>query len=130
MVTTRTEVGGPQWLILDEATQFRQWGTATVYPFPTMDDESIIGSADGCWLQLQDDRDRVSRQHARLSHDKGRWVAADLQSKNGIYEDGSRRATVDLAPGVELGIGGFTFIAESPMLASLREVLARLIGWS
>jgi hypothetical protein len=130
MATTKTEVGGPQWLIVDEATQFRLWGTNTVYPFSTTQGEGIIGSADGCWLQLQDDKERVSRQHAQLSYDKGRWVASDLQSKNGIYEDGARRAAVHLAPGVELGVGGFTLIAESPMLTGLRDVLERLLGWS
>ena len=130
VATTKTEVGGPQWLIVDEATHFRLWGTDTVFPFPRGGDECIIGSADGCWLKLQDVKDRVSRQHVQLSHDKGRWIASDLQSKNGLYEDGSRRAAVHLAPGVELGVGGFTLIAESPMLTALREVLARLIGWS
>jgi FHA domain/Bacterial regulatory protein, Fis family len=128
VAATKTEFGSPEWLIQDEADQFRLWGATRVYPFPA--GEGIIGSADGCWLQFQDDKERVSRQHVVVSHDKGQWVASDLQSKNGIYEDGSRRATVHLAPGVELGIGGFTLIAESPMLVALRDVLARLIGWS
>ncbi len=129
--STKTAVGGA-WLIEDEPIGFRQWATDTVYPFPTGSGEAIIGAAEGCWLRLQDAAGRVSRQHARLVRDNGQWVVADLDSKNGIHHDGARRPKVVLAPGVEIGIGigGFTLIAESPMLAALREVLARWIGWS
>lgn len=127
--STRTAVGGA-WLIEDEPIRFRQWATNTVYPFPAESDEGIIGAADGCWLQLQDAAARVSRQHARLLRDNGQWVVVDLDSKNGVHHDGARRPKVVLAPGVEIGIGGFTLIAESPLLAALRELLARLIGWS
>ena len=90
----------------------------------------MIGAADGCWLQIQDEEGRVSRQHARVSYDDGEWTATDLHSKNGIHQDGARRGTVVLAPGVELGIGGITLVTESPLLQGLRDVLARLIGWS
>lgn len=131
VAATRTEIGGPQqWLISDQPDQFRLWGSSFVYPFPTTSTGGIIGSGDGCWLQIQDQGERISRQHAHLKYDDGGWSVSDLRSKNGIYEDGSRRTTVHLLPGVELGLGGITLIAESPMLLAFREVLARLLGWA
>jgi hypothetical protein len=90
----------------------------------------IIGAAEGCWLQLHDESVRVSRQHAQLVHHNGRWMVCDMNSKNGVHHDGARRPSVVLAPGVEIGIGGITLIAESPLLSGLRELLSRLIGWS
>lgn len=130
MKPTTTEIGGPQeWLIDDPLARFRRWGTGITHPFPSGPGPWMIGAADGCWLQIQDDEGRVSRQHAQLTHDNGSWIASNLNSKNGIYQDGARRTSVLLAPGVELGIGGITLIAESPMLCNLHDVLARLIGW-
>lgn len=128
LMSTKTEVGG-SWLIEDEPTHFRRWGTNTTHPFPP-EPGGIIGAVEGCWLQLHDESGRVSRQHAQLLHHNGRWMVCDMHSKNGVHHDGARRPSVVLAPGVELGIGGITLIAESPLLAAFREVLFRLIGWS
>ena len=69
------------------------------------------------------------RQHAKLTYAKGWWTISDLQSKNGICQDGARQVRFPLAPGVEIGIGGIVLIAESPLLGVLRELLARLLGW-
>jgi hypothetical protein len=128
VVSTKTEVGG-SWIIEDEPTQFRLWGTKITHPFPPTPG-GIIGAAEGCWLQLHDESGRVSRQHAQLIHHNGQWMVCDMRSKNGVHHDGARRPSVVLAPGVEVGIGGITLIAESPLLTALREVLCRLIGWS
>lgn len=128
LLSTKTEAGG-SWLIEDEPTHFRRWGTNITHPFPPSPG-GIIGAADGCWLQLHDESARVSRQHAQLVHHNGRWMVCDMHSKNGVHHDGARRPSVVLAPGVEIGIGGITLIAESPLLVALREVLFRLIGWS
>lgn len=128
LMSTKTEAGG-SWLIEDEPTHFRRWGTNITHPFPP-ERGGIIGAVEGCWLQLHDESGRVSRQHAQLLHHNGRWMVCDMHSKNGVHHDGARRPSVVLAPGVELGIGGITLIAESPLLAAFREVLFRLIGWS
>jgi hypothetical protein len=127
MLPTKTEAGG-SWLIEDEPTHFRQWATTTTYAFPAAG--GIIGAAEGCWLQLHDESGRASRQHAQLVRHDGRWIASDMNSKNGLYHDGARRPQVVLAPGVELGVGGITLIAESPLFVSLRAVLSRLLGWA
>ena len=101
-----------------------------MYPLPGGDGAWDIGAAEGVWLRLADETNRVSRLHARLSFDGARWGITDLESKNGIRCDGARRLAFLLTPGVEVGIGGITLLAESAGLIALRGVLARLIGWS
>src|SRR4051812_28755736 len=53
----------------------------------------------------------------------------DLGSKNGLRLDGARRSEIVLEPGLEIGFGGLTLIAESPRLLALRSWLARILGW-
>lgn len=132
MLSTNNDTN--QWLIADAPTHFREWDAGVVHPLPPQlpqGDSRTIGSAEDCWLRLRDPTRRVSRHHAKLTHDcEGRLVVADLRSKNGITQDGSRQVVVPVVPGLELGIGGVTLIIESPLIGLLRELLARLIGWS
>lgn len=132
-VATNTDIGADEWRIDDAVTQLREWGTAEVHPLPGGPGGPgawNIGAAEGVWLRLADETNRVSRLHARLTFDGARWIIADRESKNGIRCDGGRRLAFPLSPGVEIGIGGITLIAESAQLVALRGVLARLIGWS
>src|SRR5262245_37379206 len=104
-IATQTDVGGPnEWEVNDQVTDLRIWGADIVHPLPSNRGTLTIGAADGCWLRLRDPTGRVSRQHAKLVYEDGRWTVIDLQSKNGIFLDGARRASFPLAPGVELGI--------------------------
>jgi FHA domain len=130
-MATNMDVGANEWLIIDDSTHLRIWGSNIVHPLPPTISTGTIGAADDCWLQLRDPSGRVSRQHAKLtySHEINRWEVADLQSKNGITQDGARQVKIPLTPGVELGIGGVTLIVESPMLGTLRELLMRVVGW-
>jgi hypothetical protein len=50
-------------------------------------------------------------------------------SKNGTRIDGARREKMVLEPGIEIGIGGLTLIAESRSSVELRGFLARILGW-
>jgi hypothetical protein len=119
------------WMIDDEIIQLREWATERSYLLPADPSAEVtVGSSDACSLQLTDPSGRMSRQHARLVHDGSRWVARDLDSKNGLRLDGIRRPKVALEPGSELGLGGITLIAESPRLIALRGFLARILGWS
>lgn len=135
--TTNTDVGANSWLITDEPASFRIWSGGTRYALPDKnsapphDGGWAIGASEDCWLQLQDAAGRISRHHARLTYDREthRWSIADLQSKNGITQDGARELSFHLTPGVEVGIGGFLLIAESRRLGALREILGRIIGW-
>jgi hypothetical protein len=128
-IATSTDVAADEWRIADEIIRLRRWGSDEAYPMPGRDGAWDIGAAEGAWLRLQDDTNRVSRVHARLSFDGARWELTDRESKNGIRYDGARRTGFLLSPGIEIGIGGITLIAESAQLIALRGVLARLIGW-
>lgn len=135
-MATRTDTAGPhKWLVHDDVTHLRRWASEASYPLPSpplsRGETRTIGAADGCWLRLQDDENRVSRRHAQLSYDRpDGWMLGDLGSKNGLWLDGETRASpFPLTPGIEIRIGGITMVAESPRLRELREVLKRLIGW-
>jgi hypothetical protein len=118
------------WMIDDELVRLREWGSDRCYPLPAEPDgELTIGSSPACSLPLNDPSARLSRQHAQLVRDGTRWIARDLDSKNGLRLDGVRRPKVMLEPGSELGLGGITLVAESPRLIALRGFLARLLGW-
>ncbi len=55
----------------------------------------------------------VSRQHARVYEQAGRWIVEDMNSMNGVYVNGNRTGRNLLRDGWRLGIGGveFTFHA-------------------
>jgi hypothetical protein len=129
-ISTNTDPDADGWCIADEVIRLRKWGTAEVHALPGRGGAWDIGAAEGAWLRLEDETNRVSRLHARLVFDRGRWIIADRESKNGIRYDGARRLSFPLSPGAEIGIGAITLIAESARLIALRGVLARLIGWS
>lgn len=128
--STRTDVAASEWTIDDHVMRLREWGTDTirVLPAPPVVDWTV-GAAEGCALRLYDPSGRTSRVHARLVHDETRWLLRDLGSKNGVRLDGARRSEIVLEPGIEIGIGGLTLIAESRRSVALRSFLARLLGW-
>jgi Inner membrane component of T3SS, cytoplasmic domain len=125
---TKTDLGMDSWMIDDELVRLREWGSERSYPLPA-DGELTLGSSSACSLPLHDPSGRLSRQHAQLARDGTRWIARDLDSKNGMRLDGVRRPKAMLEPGSELGVGGLTLVAESPRLIALRGFLARLLGW-
>lgn len=126
---TRIDVGTSDWIIDDEPTHLREWGTPRIYQLPPTGEELTIGAAETCSLHLVDPSCRVSRQHARLSRERSGWVIRDQDSTNGTWLDGARQTQIPLVPGAEIGIGPFTLVAESPALLALRGFLARLLGW-
>jgi hypothetical protein len=128
--STKTDVAVNEWAVDDGVMRLREWGTDTirVLPLPPTN-EWTVGASDTCALQLDDPSGRVSRVHARLVRDRTKWLLRDLGSKNGVRLDGARRTEIVLEPGVEIGIGGITLIAESSRSVALRGFLARLLGW-
>ena len=104
------------------------WGP-TVHPLPGGVAECVIGSGPFVELQLIDPKSCVSRQHALLVREGAWWKIADLRSKNGLLQDRAPSDKFPLVPGVEIGIGGLTLIAENQTLVQLRGYLARVLGW-
>jgi adenylate cyclase len=78
-----------------------------------LDDTFIIGRRDGCQLQIHETK--VSRQHAMVRLQEGRYWLYDLGSSNGSYLNGKRIIDcVRLRDGDVVGVGSrrFTFCAE------------------
>ena len=119
------------WAVDDAVLRLRRWGDDRAFDLPPPPIEAwTIGVAPDCDLRLESELGRVSRRHARLERDGVAWILRDLESTNGIRQDGELRRSIQLAPGIEIEIGDVALIAESQRLATLRALLARVIGWS
>jgi pSer/pThr/pTyr-binding forkhead associated (FHA) protein len=66
----------------------------------------VLGRSSGCQLVFADDT--VSRRHAELRYDEGRWMLRDLGSSNGTWVNGRRVMEAEVAPGDEVQLGGLT----------------------
>jgi hypothetical protein len=125
---TATDLLGTEWGIDDIVVRLRAWATDDIYKLPAPTQDVTVGSSAACTICVNDPL--VSREHLRLTHVDGRWIATDLQSKNGTRLDGARNSAFVLAPGSELGMGKTTMIAESLRFVELRMFLARILGWT
>jgi pSer/pThr/pTyr-binding forkhead associated (FHA) protein len=120
---------GSEWAIDDRVTHLRDWATHRIRPLPLPPTrECWVGTGERCEIRLEDPTGQVSRRHARLVRDEATWTLYDNESKNGIKLDGAKRSNIALVPGVEIGIGGVTLIAESARSVRLRNFLARVLG--
>lgn len=129
-ISTMSDKTVDEWAANDDVVRLRDWATETIRPLPRPPmDECTVGAAETCGIRIDDRSGRVSRLHARLVRDQGKWLLRDEGSKNGIWLDGSRRREIALEPGAEIGIGGITLVAESKLSIALRSFLARLVGW-
>jgi hypothetical protein len=72
-------------------------------------DRVLVGRSRECEVVLADPN--VSRRHAELWRDGGRWAIADLGSTNGIKVNGRRvdRAALDPGDRITLGVTELTF---------------------
>jgi hypothetical protein len=72
-------------------------------------DRVLLGRSRECDVMLSDPN--VSRRHAEVRAEGGRWVVADLGSTNGIKVNGQRVDSAALEPGdrITLGLTDLTF---------------------
>jgi hypothetical protein len=92
---------------------------ALVVPEPPYDaaaDGLVIGRDPDCALRLSDPT--VSRRHAELRRERGRWVIADLGSSNGTRVNGWRVPRATLGTGDELMLGAVRVVFGGPRSAS------------
>lgn len=130
MMSTKTDLAAGEWAIEDKVIRLREWATNRAHLLPANPGpECTVGSAETSTIRLHDPSGRVSRLHACLARLENGWLLHDAKSKNGLRLDGSRRGEILLEPGVEIGIGGVTLVAESPLSIALRNFLARLVGY-
>lgn len=104
-------------------------GSADSVPVLTFDQAYFLGSATDSHIRIQDPLRRVSRRHAQVFFRDGHWNVLDLGSKNGTFVDGLQQYTARLTPGMLIGVGGVTLIAESRRSSELHGFLSRLLGW-
>ena len=64
----------------------------------------VIGRSSACQLVLADDT--VSRRHAELHAEEGRWLLRDLGSSNGTWVNGRRVIEAEVRPGDLVQLGG------------------------
>jgi FHA domain/Domain of unknown function (DUF1707) len=64
----------------------------------------VLGRSSTCELVLADDT--VSRRHAELRAEDGRWIVRDLDSSNGTWVNGRRVIEAEVRPGDVLHLGG------------------------
>ncbi|MBI5490340.1 MAG: FHA domain-containing protein [Deltaproteobacteria bacterium] len=100
------EAAGPtyQIAIVDDEGQ--------VTSVPLMRDEFTVGRKEGNVIRLTERN--VSRNHARILRENGRFYLNDLGSYNGTRLNGRRiRGKMPLSPGDEIGIGDYTLKIEA-----------------
>lgn len=70
----------------------------------------LVGRGDDADIRI--DNPLVSRAHAIIGFDKGRWVVEDLESPNGLYVNGSRTKNAPLHVGDRIELGRHVLIFE------------------
>jgi diguanylate cyclase (GGDEF)-like protein len=94
--------------------------------YELLGDEVIIGR--GSDVDIQIDRDSVSRRHARLFRHDGHWFVCDLQSTNGSYVNDMPITEHTLKDGELLKIGNaiFKFLSGPSIEAAYYEEIYRM----
>ncbi len=72
-------------------------------PSPHLERPLLIGRGRSCDLVLRDET--VSRRHAELAREGGRWLLRDLGSTNGTWDGGWRVDATEVDAGTELHFG-------------------------
>ena len=73
---------------------------------------------------LADDEKGVSRTHAELRFENGRYVVVDLQSQNGTWVNGRRVDRAEVPAGAEIVIGDYRLTIQSESAAAGANVTA------
>jgi tetratricopeptide (TPR) repeat protein len=77
-----------------------------------------IGRAPQNDLVLEDPGKGVSRNHAEIRFEGGRYTLIDLGSQNGIWVSGNRVPSVALEPGLSAALGPYRLMIEAPAVAT------------
>jgi hypothetical protein len=121
-------VSTPDRLSDGDITSLREWGTDTTHKLPGRPlGPRFIGTSSDCAMRLIDPQ--VAPTHAQLTFDGTHWWIRSCKTAYDLRQDGVPRDRFMLTPGVEVGIGTTTLIAESSRTAQLRRFCQRLLGW-
>ena len=94
---------GDAGLVLLFAEDFQKLPPA----WPLGGTQAVIGSDPSAQVQIP--VNAVSRRHAEIVWEGGRWIIRDLNSRNGLLIDGARVSQVDLEPTHEIRAGDAIF---------------------
>jgi len=101
-------------------------GDQFVAPFELGEGRTRIGRGTDNHLVLEDHDKQVSRSHAEIWHERGRYVIADLNSQNGVWIGERQIKTEEPLPvDVPVTIGPYRLILmpeEKPAAASTDEL--------
>jgi tetratricopeptide (TPR) repeat protein len=87
-----------------------------------------IGRAPQNDLVLEDPGKGVSRNHAEIRFEGGRYTLVDLGSQNGIWVSGNRVSSVVLEPGLSAAVGPYRLMVEAPVVATPVAATAPVSG--
>ena len=74
-------------------------------------------------VMLEDAGKSVSRTHAEVRYENGRYVLVDRESQNGLWVSGARLTSVVLEPNVVASIGPYRLSLDSPDSSPLDEAV-------
>jgi predicted component of type VI protein secretion system len=87
-----------------------------------------IGRAPQNDLVLEDPGKGVSRNHAEIRFEGGRYTLVDLGSQNGIWVSGNRVPSVVLEPGLSAALGPYRLMVEAPAVPTPAVATAPVSG--
>ena len=112
----------------DEVIQLREWGTKRVCQLShRLVQDGTIETSTTCSLHVAEVG--ISPKHIELIHERDQWRIQAMERTVCLRQDGEPRQSFILTPGVEVGIGRTTLIAESRRSMALREFCSRVLGW-
>jgi hypothetical protein len=118
------------WPLDDEVLRLRVFGTEQVHELASGPHVQTIGSSSRCDIGLGSRDGTVAPQHAKLLRRQARWTIQAIDDPpGGVLRDRVPLREFPVVPGLEIGIGKITLIAESQRSLALRRSLARLIGY-
>lgn len=88
----------------------------------------MIGTDARCDIVVRDRARTIAPRHARLVRQRSVWTIRALDDASRLTRDRVALPEFPLVPGIEIGIGDVTLIAESERSRRVRRTLVRLIG--
>jgi hypothetical protein len=117
------------WPFDDEILGLRIAGTDRTHELSPGRRTHVLGSDAGCDVVIRDRTASVARRHARLVRQGSHWLIRAIDHAGGeLTRDRVALPAFPLVPGIEIGLGRVSLIAESARSRALRVTLSRLIG--
>ncbi|MEO7733982.1 MAG: FHA domain-containing protein [Kofleriaceae bacterium] len=113
----------------DKVIGLRLWASDTIQNLPSSASAPfLVGTSRECKIRLANRNAAPEHAYAHLTFDSEQWSIRDLGSPYSVHHDGVPSPGFVLTPGLEIGVGGATFVAESERTIRLRAFCRRLLG--